>query len=144
MAVRTIAESCSSGGPADGSDLAALYLVHGEPEVLARDGPLLSVAAGVRAGIRESVASRAPESRALVPALVDGDDAGLSDRTRADFRTSGLTHLLAVSGTNLTLVVGSLLVLARWLQWLPPSGDGGSKPPVIAPAGFMSTKRGMA
>ena len=31
-----------------------------------------------------------------------------------DFRTSGLTHLLAVSGTNLTLVVGSLLLLARW------------------------------
>ena len=31
------------------------------------------------------------------------------------FRTSGLTHLLAVSGTNLTLVVGSLLLLARWV-----------------------------
>ena len=31
-----------------------------------------------------------------------------------DFRTSGLTHLLAVSGTNLTLVVGSMLLLARW------------------------------
>ena len=30
------------------------------------------------------------------------------------FRTSGLTHLLAVSGTNLTLVVGCLLLLARW------------------------------
>src|SRR5689334_7082694 len=32
-----------------------------------------------------------------------------------DFRTAGLTHLLAVSGTNLTLVVGSLLLLARWV-----------------------------
>ncbi len=32
----------------------------------------------------------------------------------SDFQASGLTHLLAVSGTNLTLVVGFLLVVARW------------------------------
>ena len=52
--------------------------------------------------------------RALVPALVDGDDARMPDELTEDFRTAGLTHLLAVSGTNLTLVVGSLLLLARW------------------------------
>src|SRR4029079_1785629 len=61
----------------------------------------------------ESVPPRPSEPRALVPALVDGDDAGLPERTATDFRTAGLTHLLAVSGTNLTLVVGALLVLAR-------------------------------
>ena len=49
-----------------------------------------------------------------MPALVDGDDGGMPDQLSDDFRTSGLTHLLAVSGTNLTLVVGSLLILARW------------------------------
>ena len=53
--------------------------------------------------------------RTLVPALVDGDDAGMPTDQVDAFRVSGLTHLLAVSGTNLTLVVGSLLVLARWL-----------------------------
>ena len=99
--------------PADGDDLGAVYLAHGEPEVLARDGPLLRGAAHVREGIRQSVAHRPSEPRALVPALVDGDDAGLPERTATDFRTAGLTHLLAVSGTNLTLVVGALLVLAR-------------------------------
>jgi len=99
--------------PADGHDLAAVYLAHGDPAVVARDGPLLRGAARVRDGIRRSVAHRPAESRALVPALVDGDDAGLPERTVADFRTAGLTHLLAVSGTNLTLVVGALLVVAR-------------------------------
>ncbi len=99
--------------PADGDDLGAVYLAHGEPEVLARDGPLLRGAAHVREGIRQSVAQRPSEPRALVPALVDGDDVGLPERTATDFRTAGLTHLLAVSGTNLTLVVGALLVLAR-------------------------------
>ena len=32
-----------------------------------------------------------------------------------DFKVCGLTHLSAVSGTNLTLVVGFLLVIARWV-----------------------------
>jgi competence protein ComEC len=63
-----------------------------------------------------------PDRRALVPALVDGDDTGLDPALADDFRTTGLTHLLAVSGTNLTLVVGFALVVARWLhvrgRWL--------------------------
>ncbi|WP_235737574.1 ComEC/Rec2 family competence protein [Nocardioides alcanivorans] len=33
---------------------------------------------------------------------------------KADFRTTGLTHLLAVSGTNLALVVGALVLVGRW------------------------------
>ena len=67
---------------------------------------------GRRSGPRSP--HRPADQRALVPALVDGDDAGLDEALADDFRTTGLTHLLAVSGTNLTLVVGFLLVLARW------------------------------
>ena len=100
---------------ADGNDLAALVTVRGPPHLVARDGPLLWAAGMVRTGIRESVAHQSPAPRALIPALVDGDDAGLPSSVAAEFRTSGLTHLLAVSGTNLTLVVGALLVLARGL-----------------------------
>ena len=48
-----------------------------------------------------------------MPALVDGDDGGMAEDVVEDFRT-GMTHLLAVSGTNLTLVVGFVLILARW------------------------------
>ncbi len=70
-----------------------------------------------------------PDRRALVPALVDGDDAGLDPTLQDDFRTTGLTHLLAVSGTNLTLVVGFALVVARWLRvrgrWLYVVGAAG-------------------
>ena len=57
-----------------------------------------------------------PQQRALVPALVDGDDAAVDEGLQEDFRATGLTHLLAVSGTNLTLVVGFLLALARWCR----------------------------
>ncbi|GAA1793310.1 ComEC/Rec2 family competence protein [Nocardioides hankookensis] len=101
-------------GPADDDDLAAVLSARGPPEVLAAPDVWWRGAAAVRASIRSSVAHRPADQRALVPALVDGDDAGLDEALSDDFRTTGLTHLLAVSGTNLTLVVGFLLVLARW------------------------------
>ncbi|HYF74915.1 MAG TPA: ComEC/Rec2 family competence protein, partial [Nocardioides sp.] len=102
--------------PADGDDLAAVLGARGPPVVL--DDPDLwwDAAAAVRASIRDSVAHRPDAQRALVPALVDGDDARVDDALADDFRTTGLTHLLAVSGTNLTLVVGFLLVVARWCR----------------------------
>ncbi len=101
--------------PARTRDLAAVLTPRGPPAVLAHPGVLLRGAAGLRASVRAAVERQPAGPRALVPALVDGDETGISPATAADFRTAGLTHLLAVSGTNLTLVVGSLLVLARWL-----------------------------
>ena len=49
-----------------------------------------------------------------MPALVDGDDVGMPVELQEDFRTAGLTHLLAVSGSNLTLVLGFVMLVARW------------------------------
>ncbi len=67
----------------------------------------------VRAGVRDAVAHEPVAPRALVPALVDGDDAAIPDDLDEDFRRSGLTHLLAVSGTNLTIVLACVLAVAR-------------------------------
>ena len=69
----------------------------------------------VRAGVRHAVAHTGTDPSALVPALVDGDDQRISDQVQEEFRRSGLTHLLAVSGTNLTIVLATVLVLARSL-----------------------------
>jgi competence protein ComEC len=99
--------------PAQGPDLAGV-LTSRSPAVLSRPAPAFAAAAAVRAGIRAAVVDAAPSARTLVPALVVGDDQQMPEDLVADFRTCGLTHLAAVSGTNLTLVVGFLLVLARW------------------------------
>ncbi len=96
------------------SDLAGVLSPRGPPTVLEEPGPFLRSADRLRASIRGVVDHHPPGPRALVPALVDGDDAAMPEKLSEDFRTSGLTHLLAVSGTNLTLVVGSMLLLARW------------------------------
>jgi competence protein ComEC len=99
---------------ATGGDVAALLSTSEPPEVRAPPELWWRASGGVRAALRQSVAGLSPDRRALVPALVDGDDTGLDPVLRDDFRTTGLTHLLAVSGTNLTLVVGFVLLVARW------------------------------
>lgn len=97
-----------------GDVVAAVVSVSGDPEVVAAPGMWWRGAAVVRASLRQSVAHRPLAQRALVPALVVGDDARVDEDLSEQFRTTGLTHLLAVSGTNLTLVVGFLLVAGRW------------------------------
>ncbi len=100
--------------PADDLTTAAVLTGARDPTTPARAGPVLDAAAAVRAGIRDAVANAPEDGRELVPALVVGDDARMDTDVVDDFRTTGLTHLTAVSGTNLTLVVGFLLLLARW------------------------------
>lgn len=101
--------------PSDDGDVLALLHGTGPPRVLAAPDPWWRASAALRASIRHSTSHLAPAPAGLVPALVDGDDAGLPADVETDFRTTGLTHLTAVSGTNLTLVVGALVLLARTL-----------------------------
>ncbi len=117
--------------PSDDPELVALLSVHGRPTTLARPDAWWRGAARVRAGVRGSVAGLPEGPRGLVPALVDGDDGGLPTAVDTDFRTTGLTHLLAVSGTNLTLVSGFLVWLARGV------GVRGRGLQVVAGAGIV-------
>ena len=98
----------------DGDELAAVVSTSRSPTILEEPEPLFDAAAEVRAGIRAAVAPIDLEERTLIPALVVGDDQGMPQDVVEDFQVSGLTHLSAVSGTNLTLVVGFVLILARW------------------------------
>lgn len=100
--------------PSDRPERAAVLAARRDPEMLASPSMLTAIGNRLRHAIRVAVAEQSPAPRALVPALVDGEDGGLSPQIVEDFRTTGMTHLLAVSGTNLTLIVGFLLVLARW------------------------------
>lgn len=88
----------------------AVLAAKGEPTTGAA-APIHHAAHHVRQ--RFAQASRAvlpPDQSALLPALVLGDTSSVSGQTTADFRTSGLTHLTAVSGANVTIVCGAVLL----------------------------------
>jgi len=98
-----------------GDPYGAVLRVRGDATVVRAPPASLRLVERVRQGLRTSVAHRAPEPRALVPALVLGDTSALTPEVVDDFRTTGLSHLTAVSGANLTLLLAFCLVLARWV-----------------------------
>ena len=110
---------------ASGPDLAGVLMATRAPEVVGRAGWVYRGISTVRAGLVEAASGLPAAQRALVPALVDGDDSLMPPDVVTDFQTTGLTHLLAVSGSNLTLVLAFALFVGRWcgirahgLTWL--------------------------
>ncbi|WP_244976031.1 ComEC/Rec2 family competence protein [Nocardia huaxiensis] len=59
--------------------------------------------------------SLSEEAAGLLPGLVIGDTSRLSEEVRADFREVDLAHLTAVSGANVTILLGAVLLSMRAL-----------------------------
>lgn len=79
-------------------------------------GPsLIQRAAGIVRSELAASAQRAlaPDAAALLTALVDGDTSAIDPIVSAEFRQTGLSHLLAVSGANVAIVTGAGLWIAR-------------------------------
>jgi ComEC/Rec2-related protein len=87
--------------------------------IVGRRGGLAGVGDALHRRVARSVGrGLRGERRALVEGFVLGEDQGLSDNLRRDFRASGLYHLLAVSGENVAYVAAATLGLV-WLLGLP-------------------------
>ncbi|MTD13142.1 DUF4131 domain-containing protein [Nakamurella sp. YIM 132087] len=91
--------------------------------VTARDPPLVTgspppwqqVAAVVRHELRAVATTLSEYPRGLLPGLVVGDTSLVPDDLEAAAKVTGLTHLLAVSGSHFALVCGlTMVVLRRW------------------------------
>jgi competence protein ComEC len=61
---------------------------------------------------RRALATLAPERAGLLVGMALGDTSLLPGDLERDFRAAGLTHLMAVSGANLAVVLGAGLWLA--------------------------------
>jgi len=81
--------------PSDGPDEAAVLSASSDPQPVSRPDVWWRAAEAVRRSLRASVSHRPDDQRALVPALVVGDDTGLDPQLAEDFRSTGMTHLLA-------------------------------------------------
>jgi len=74
------------------------------------------VAGRLRAGLRATCRDLPAAPGGLLPGLVDGDTSTMDPIVQADFTAAGMTHLTAVSGANLAIVLGFVLLLARWAR----------------------------
>ncbi|WP_432562672.1 ComEC/Rec2 family competence protein [Kineococcus sp. SYSU DK003] len=103
-------------GPADpGERSLVLVSASGPPVAAGAPGPALRAAEHLRSGLRQAVSGQPADARGLLPGLVVGDTSALPADLEAAMRQVGLTHLTAVSGSNTTLVVGFLVLVASWL-----------------------------
>lgn len=95
----------------------AVLRVRGPPREV-EEPPWWQSAAGVlRAGLRDAAsAALGPAEAGLLPGLAVGDTTGLPTEVTRDFRAAGLSHLTAVSGSNLAIAAGAVLGLLRLLR----------------------------
>jgi competence protein ComEC len=93
--------------------LVATLSADSPPERIA-PAPWWQRAAGsVRAGLRRAADPLPPMPRGLLPGLVLGDTSQLDPVLAERFRVAGLTHLVAVSGTNCSILVGAVALALR-------------------------------
>ena len=97
------------------SVLPGVLLTARTPPLLLADAPWWQrAAADVRQHLVGSAATLASDARGLLPGLVVGNTDGIPPDLAADAKATGLTHLLAVSGSHFALLCGlTVLVLRR-------------------------------
>lgn len=131
--IETVAQVGLPRPPKDGFDERAWLARQGVHAVLhgrswrqvGRRVGLGGIADRLRAFVRRGIAPGLHGERAaLIAGVVLGADEGLSPQLQDRFRRSGLYHLLAVSGQNVAIIAGAILVLGglagvpRWLAEL--------------------------
>ncbi|MEU4979349.1 ComEC/Rec2 family competence protein [Streptomyces sp. NPDC021969] len=79
------------------------------PDVLAEPSAAQRLAGRLREGLREATEDLPTDARALLPGLVVGDTSRVTPELEEAFRETDLTHTLAVSGANFTIVLALLL-----------------------------------
>ncbi|MGW7523693.1 ComEC/Rec2 family competence protein [Streptomyces sp. NPDC054783] len=96
---------------AGGERTAAVLRVRGRPgpRIVAGPSGPQRLAGRLRAGLREATDGLPGDARALLPGLVVGDTARITPELDEAFKETDLAHTLAVSGSNLTVLLALLI-----------------------------------
>ncbi|WP_245627349.1 ComEC/Rec2 family competence protein [Kribbia dieselivorans] len=95
-----------------GEFLAALR-AHGEATLIGEPDPARAAAEHMRSGLRAAVGGLPPDAQGLVPGLVIGDTSLTPPDLTEAMLATGMSHLSAVSGSNVSLVLVWAIGLAR-------------------------------
>lgn len=95
----------------DGERAAAVLRPTGKspPRITGPPTLVQRTAGGLRAGLRTATEGLGPDARALLPGLVVGDTTRVTAELHEAFRATDLTHLMAVSGANLAILLFLLI-----------------------------------
>ncbi|WP_243409004.1 ComEC/Rec2 family competence protein [Microbacterium sp. TPD7012] len=118
----------------DAGERSALVVFGGEAEVVSPAAGVFGAAAALRLAFVERSLRLPDPGSGLLPGLAVGDTRAVTQELTDDMRTSGLSHLTAVSGANCAIVVGAVF-------WLTALCGGGRMLRVVlaamALAGFV-------
>ncbi|MFD8046535.1 ComEC/Rec2 family competence protein [Streptomyces chartreusis] len=95
----------------DGDRIAAVLRVRESAgtEVVGEPSAVQRLAGRLRGGLREATDGLPADARALLPGLVVGDTARITPELDEAFKETDLAHTLAVSGSNLTIILALLI-----------------------------------
>ncbi len=102
-----------------GSGLSVTLFARSAPQLLGRPPWWQRAAGRIRSSLRQAARVLPDQERGLLPGLVDGDTAELDPVLAERFKLAGLTHLVAVSGTNCSILIGAVVLLLRRLRVRP-------------------------
>lgn len=93
-----------------GAEQLVFLRVDNVSDVAAPRGVLVAVDR-LREGVRQATSQAPPQARGLVPGVSIGDDRRLPAHMQEAMRTTSLTHVTAVSGAHVAVVIGTILFL---------------------------------
>lgn len=121
--------------PRNGELLVAAVATYEAPEGVSPAPSWQRAAEDLREGLRETSRTMlGPAAAGLLPGLVVGDTGKLPPEVVEQFNTAGLTHLTAVSGSNLAIVCGAVLLVLRLIGAGPAVSAVGA---ALAMIGFV-------
>lgn len=97
-------------------DLEAYATQAGEITVIGGPNAVNSLANAMRAGLRESTTGLSADTSSLISGLAVGDVSQQPPELDEAMRAAGLTHLTAVSGGNVAIVIAAVLLLTSRLR----------------------------
>ncbi|NMM24949.1 MAG: MBL fold metallo-hydrolase [Phycicoccus sp.] len=107
-----------------GDDVVAIFNPSGPPVSVGEPGLIADVAEHVRSGLRDAVSGLPLDARGLLPGLVIGDTSRTPQSLTDAMLKTGMTHLSAVSGSNVAVVLVAAMAFCRVVgvrrRWRPP------------------------
>ncbi|ASN20503.1 competence protein ComEC [Arthrobacter sp. YN] len=105
----------------EGQPEAALLSASSAPVVTGSGFDIRQTAADVRQRFVSAADWLPPDASGLLPGMVTGDTSALPESLETAMKTTGMTHLTAVSGANCSLILGGFILLARCFRWARPA-----------------------